>query len=132
MEIRSLSKMESERFNARVWKIAREIPAGRVFTYGQIAALVPPPSGVAIETYLAFRARWVGAAMADCPSDVPWQRVINSQGKISSRPGASQQRQLLESEGVIFDERERVDLKRFGWEGPSDAWLQTAGLNRAG
>ncbi|OGO66664.1 MAG: hypothetical protein A2030_08760 [Chloroflexi bacterium RBG_19FT_COMBO_50_10] len=58
--------------------------------------------------------------MAACPQDVPWQRVINSQGKVSLRPGGggSNQRELLEAEGVIFDERDRVDLKIYAWDGP--------------
>ncbi|MBK6795054.1 MAG: MGMT family protein [Anaerolineales bacterium] len=49
--------------------------------------------------------------MANCPDDVPWQRVINSQGKISERPGAERQRPLLEAEGVVFDAKGKVDLK---------------------
>ena len=58
--------------------------------------------------------------MAACPEDVPWQRVINSKGEISLRPGADKQRQFLEGEGVIFDERGRVNLKVFGWDGPGE------------
>ena len=54
--------------------------------------------------------------MAACSGDVPWQRVINSKGEISPRPGAETQRQLLEEEGILFDERGRVDLKAFGWQ----------------
>jgi methylated-DNA-protein-cysteine methyltransferase-like protein len=75
------------------------------------------------EDYSAWGARWVGGAMAACPDDVPWQRVINSQGKISLRQesGQSTQRQLLEAEGVVFDSRDRVDLARFGWTGPEEA-----------
>jgi methylated-DNA-protein-cysteine methyltransferase-like protein len=56
--------------------------------------------------------------MAACPDDVPWQRVINSKGEISPRPGAETQRHLLEEEGVHFDDRGRVDLKFYGWVGP--------------
>jgi methylated-DNA-protein-cysteine methyltransferase-like protein len=59
--------------------------------------------------------------MAACPDDVPWQRVINSQGKISPRTGgAEKQRLLLEQEGVEFDAKDRVDFKKYGWKGPSD------------
>jgi len=54
--------------------------------------------------------------MAKCPDDVPWWRVVNAQGKISRRPNALRQRELLEDEGVIFDEREKIDLKVFLWE----------------
>jgi methylated-DNA-protein-cysteine methyltransferase-like protein len=72
------------------------------------------------QDYRAFGARWVGGAMAACPEGVPWQRVINAQGKISLRGGSeTRQRELLESEGVIFDSRDRVDLQRFGWTGPA-------------
>ncbi len=104
-------------YQNKVWEIVRSVPSGKVITYGQIAALIPLPDGVAESTYKAFAARWVGGAMAACPVNVPWQRVVNAQGQISSRPGAEKQRQLLEGEGVVFDEKGRIDLKRFGWSG---------------
>jgi methylated-DNA-protein-cysteine methyltransferase-like protein len=71
--------------------------------------------------YAAFGPRWVGGAMAACPEGVPWQRVVNAQGKISLRPGqgSSKQRELLEDEGVEFDSRDRIDLDIYGWEGSS-------------
>lgn len=107
-------------FNLAVWELVRKIPAGRVATYGQIASLINPPEGMSPPDYAAWGARWVGGAMAACPDDVPWQRVVNSKGKISTRHGGGQttQKELLEEEGVIFDERERIDLARFGWTGP--------------
>lgn len=103
-------------YNIQVWKIVKHIPIGKVCTYGRIAAMIPPPNEMDPKAYKAFGARWVGGAMAQCPADVPWWRVINSQGKISTRPGASRQRELLEAEGVIFDEKEKIDLKVFLWE----------------
>lgn len=103
-------------YNNQVWEIVRQIPFGKVATYGQIAKLMPPPEGVDAKAYLSLGPRWVGSAMAKCPDDVPWQRVINSKGEISPRPGADEQRRLLEAEGVEFDARGRVDLLRFGWE----------------
>ena len=105
-------------FNARVWELVRQIPPGRVMAYGQVGALISPPQGLTLKDYDAFKARWVGGAMAQCPEDVPWWRVINAQGKISERPGAQEQRQRLEAEGVVFDDRERIDFRRFGWQGP--------------
>jgi len=108
-----------QRFQSLVWELVRRIPRGQVATYGQIALMLPPPPGVEIEAYRAFGPRWVGGAMANCPDDVPWQRVINSQGKISERPGAERQRILLEEEGVLFV-KDKVDLKKFGWKGPGD------------
>lgn len=117
-------------FKALVWDIARQIPPGKVSTYGQIGSIIPPPVGVNLRDYEAFAARWVGGAMAGCPSDVPWQRVINAQGKISLRKGKGyeEQRQLLEAEGVQFDTRDKVDLARYGWDGPSEEWLRERGL----
>lgn len=103
-------------FNETVWQIVRMVPPGKVTTYGQVGAQIDPPGGMALRDYDAFRARWVGGAMAHCPDDVPWWRVINAQGKISPRPGAEEQRALLEAEGVTFDDRDRIDLKVFGWE----------------
>jgi methylated-DNA-protein-cysteine methyltransferase-like protein len=107
-------------FNQQVWDIARQIPRGKVATYGQIAKMIPPPVGVELEAYAAFAPRWVGGAMAACPDDVPWQRVINSQGKISERAGAEKQRQLLEAEGILFDAKDRIDLKKYGWSEKSE------------
>jgi len=119
---RYISPPKREEFNRKVWSLVRQIPPGKVSTYGQIAALLPPPPGMDPKSYLAFGARWVGGAMAACPQDVPWQRVINSQGKVSLRPigGGTHQRELLELEGIVFDEHDRVDLKRFAWDGPSE------------
>ena len=106
----------------QVWYLVRQIPRGKVAAYGQIALMIPPPMGVDFESYKAFSPRWVGGAMAACPDDVPWQRVINSQAKISPRPGgAEKQRLLLEQEGVEFDAKDRVDLKKYGWRGSSEA-----------
>ncbi len=119
---RYVSPPKREEFNQQVWALVRQIPPGKVSTYGKIAALLAPPAGMDIKAYLAFGARWVGGAMAACPQDVPWQRVINSQGKVSLRPDGEggHQRELLEAEGVMFDEHDRVDLKIYAWEGPAE------------
>jgi methylated-DNA-protein-cysteine methyltransferase-like protein len=115
-------------FNHQVWEIVCQIPVGKVATYGQIAKMIPPPGDMPQRSYDALGPRWAGGAMAKCPEDVPWQRVINSKGEISPRPGAEEQRRLLESEGVKFDERERVDLKEYQWSGPDEAWCKAHGL----
>jgi len=55
---------------------------------------------------------------AACPAEVPWQRVINAQGKISLKGEAAQKQRLrLEAEGIEFDARGRIDLNRFRWAG---------------
>lgn len=120
-------------YNEIVWEIVRQIPEGRVSTYGQIASMIPLPEGVDSEQYDRLGARWVGNAMRQTPagSQVPWHRVINSQGKISLPRGsasADEQRGRLEMEGVVFDDAGRVDFRLVGWEGPPDDWLGAHGL----
>ena len=115
--MRFTSPPNQDAYYAQVWDLVRQIPYGKVTTYGQIAKMLPPPQGVEIEAYAAFGPRWVGGAMANCPEGVPWQRVINSKGEISQRPGAQRQKELLMHEGVSFNEKGRVDMKKFGWGG---------------
>jgi methylated-DNA-protein-cysteine methyltransferase-like protein len=91
-----------------IYRIVRRIPHGRVATYGLIAQLAGIPR----------HARRVGYALAGLREDgVPWHRVINAKGEISLRPtaGYSEQRELLEAEGVKFDADGRIDLTRFQW-----------------
>lgn len=115
--MRYTSPPNQQAYYEQVWNLVRKIPRGKVASYGQIALMLPIPAGVDFETYQAFGPRWVGGAMAACPDDVPWQRVINAQGKISERPGAEKQRQLLEEEGIVFV-KDKVDWKKYGWKGP--------------
>jgi methylated-DNA-protein-cysteine methyltransferase-like protein len=100
----------------RIYAIVRRIPEGRVTTYGRIAELVG-----------GCTARMVGYAMAALKDgrapDVPWQRVINAQGRISVHGdgiGNAIQRALLKQEGIVFDQNDKVDFDRFGWLGPED------------
>ncbi len=96
----------------KIYFIVRQVPSGKVTTYGQVARICGECD-----------ARTVGYAMAAVKEDdIPWQRVINSQGKISMPGvgGASTQRDLLEAEGVVFDEKGRVDLARYQWGGLDD------------
>lgn len=95
----------------QIYKAVRQIPPGKVATYGQIAAIVG-----------GCTARMVGYALSALPQgeDVPWQRVINRQGKISPHGfgvGSMIQRQLLEAEGILFDAQGKVDMSVFGWLG---------------
>ena len=93
-----------------IYDLARQIPRGRVATYGQLARLAN----------WGRRARHVGWAMHAAPEGVPWHRVINAKGEISRRASGDHhelQRLLLEAEGVKFDARGRVDLKKYAWNG---------------
>jgi methylated-DNA-protein-cysteine methyltransferase-like protein len=100
------------RLYERIYEVIQQIPAGKVATYGQIADIVGECSP-----------RMVGYALAALKPgwDVPWQRVINSQGKISLRADGTEsieQRHLLELEGIRFDNNGLIDLEKFGWLPP--------------
>lgn len=74
----------------------------------------------------------VGYALAALEEDdVPWQRVVNGQGRVSERSGGggtSRQRLKLMEEGVRFDNRGRIDFQAFGWEGPDFVWILDRGM----
>jgi methylated-DNA-protein-cysteine methyltransferase-like protein len=95
---------------AAVYELVRRIPPGRVATYGQISNLMGN-----LLSPLA-----VGWALHGCPDGVPWQRVVNAAGALSTErlpdipPGL--QRVMLESEGVAFGEDDTIDLQLFRWE----------------
>ena len=94
----------------RIFEVVKRIPRGKVATYGQIAQLAG----------LAGHARQVGYALSALENDsVPWHRVINVKGEISPRTWSDHddlQRELLEKEGVAFNEGGKVSLVRFGWQ----------------
>jgi len=104
----------------QVWMLVRQIPYGKVATYGQISKLLSQPTGVSSEEYRISAARWVGLAMAGCPDDVPWQRVVNSQGKISHQAEPGKQKRLLEAEGVLLVQG-KIDLHEYQWCGPGQS-----------
>jgi methylated-DNA-protein-cysteine methyltransferase related protein len=99
-----------ESFAGRARAAVRAIPAGRVASYGAVAAAAGRPGAArAVGRVL----RGVGDA-----TDIPWWRVINGRGLITiprSGLAAPLQRALLEDEGVVFDDAGRVDMTRFGW-----------------
>ncbi|MSP12271.1 MAG: 6-O-methylguanine DNA methyltransferase [Chloroflexi bacterium] len=106
--------------NEKIYAVIQEIPPGRIATYGQIAAIVGPPADARIVGYAL-------AAMGHQAAVVPWQRVINAQGKIST--AGARQRQILEAEGILFDRTGKADLDRFGWQGPDPAWARQHGFH---
>lgn len=120
---------DREQFNQQVYAIVAAIPPRRLMTYGGIAALIPPPAGIDPLAYTRIRARWAGYAMAECPSELPWHRVVNAKGEISHRHGHGPhvQRQLLLEEGIEVSPKGRVDLQSFLWE-PETRWLREHGL----
>ena len=106
-------------YRERVFAVVRQIPIGRVMTYGQIARILGDD----------YTARTVGFVMHSAnPENVPWHRVINAQGGCStakfSVPPDLQQK-LLERENVWFNDRALCKLSEYLWT-PDDA--QTAKL----
>lgn len=104
--------MAEEGFFARAYDVVRQIPAGRVASYGQVARLMGEPR----------RARFVDFAMHASPGvagGVPCHRVVFADGRLApgfAFGGPGEQRRLLEAEGVGFLPDGRVDLKSYGWE----------------
>ena len=89
--------------------IIRNIPEGRVLTYGIVAALAGKPRG----------ARQVSRILHSMSKkyDLPWHRIVNSKGKISLKQsrGYELQKALLESEGIKFSKTDTIDLKLYSW-----------------
>lgn len=94
-------------FQERVLEIIRAIPRGKVLSYGQVALLAGAPRG----------ARQVGRILYARGRSVPWQRVINRYGGLSTYKVGSgfEQRALLEKEGVVFTKDGTVDLEKHQW-----------------
>lgn len=92
-----------QNFDAEVYAVVAEIPAGSIVSYKQIARLLGMPD----------HARRVGRALANAPAGLPCHRVVNSAGR--TVPGWTRQRELLEAEGVRFKANGCADLARCGW-----------------
>ncbi|MCU0568182.1 MAG: methylated-DNA--[protein]-cysteine S-methyltransferase [Oculatellaceae cyanobacterium Prado106] len=95
-----------------IYEVVRQIPKGKVATYGQVADLANMPRHARLVGYALFR--------VDVDSDVPWHRVINAKGEISESPfrmgGDDLQRVLLEEEGVVFSREGKVSLRKYQWQ----------------
>jgi len=107
--------MSEPSFYHQIYRVVCRVPRGQVVTYGQVAVILGCPGA----------ARAVGYAMHRTPQGqgIPWHRVINARGRISIKGdvyAAEAQRALLESEGVVFEDGDRVDLKKYRWPGPED------------
>ena len=86
-------------FFKTVHQIVRNIPTGRVMSFGDIAGLMGEPR----------KARFVGFAMRACPHEYPWHRVVKADGSLVI---GERQRAMLEREGVHFDADGRVDMDK--------------------
>lgn len=103
-------KANESKYRERVYKLVRKIPPGKVMTYGQIAAILGE----------GYTPRTVGYVMFNSAEEnVPWQRVINSQGRCSTGRltiPLNLQQELLEAEGVKFNDKGKCDLNIYQWK----------------
>ncbi len=98
-------------FSRAVMAYVKKIPKGKVASYGQIARLAGKPNG-------ARGVGWILNSSAEA-HDLPWQRVLNSKGKISFPKNSDEfklQKSLLQREGIKFFEDHSIDLDKFGWK----------------
>ncbi len=107
----NLKAPEATKTYEKIYAVVRLIPVGQVATYGQVAELAG----------LGGKARLVGYALfrVELDQDVPWQRVVNAKGEISRSPARygndDYQQVLLQAEGIAFDAKDRIDLKKYLW-----------------
>ncbi len=104
----NFNDVNNPNYRERVYEIVRQIPSGRVMTYGQIAEILGE----------GYTPRTVGFVMHAAVDGVPWQRVINSQGACSTGNltlPENKQQMILESEGIAFDAKGRCSLSRYRW-----------------
>ena len=94
-------------FSERVARVIREIPPGKVATYGLVATMAGNSRGVRGVVWILHS--------SSRKKNLPWHRVVNRHGKISLRPGEGyeEQKMLLIAEGVVFDRDDKIDLRRF-------------------
>jgi len=104
-----------------IYAVVREIPYGRVATYGQVAELAGLIGKPRVVGYALYR-------VTDA-AEIPWHRVINAKGEVSRSPHRNGtddlQQSLLEDEGIKFDAIGKLDLSAYRWQ-PDPALLESA------
>lgn len=101
-------------FNELIYALVRHIPPGKVLNYGRVAEMLEVPQG-------ARAVGWAMGALKGNAHGVPWHRVVNAQGRISikgSPQGAAEQRARLEAEGIVFDDKDTLDMETYLWNPP--------------
>jgi methylated-DNA-protein-cysteine methyltransferase-like protein len=115
-----MPEKDERAYYERIYTVVEQVPRGRVASYGDIAAIVGD----------GCDARIVGhalGALGPRAAKVPWQRIINHTGRIST--SGLRQREQLEAEGVEFDAKGYALMERFHWEGPSEEWAKARGFH---
>jgi methylated-DNA-protein-cysteine methyltransferase-like protein len=104
-------------FYEQVYEVVRRIPQGQVTSYGRIARMLGKPHAARAVGYALSALKDSRPGVGD---DVPWQRVVNSQGRISihnRENAAARQAELLRAEGVVVSKELQIDLDRYLWDG---------------
>ncbi len=100
-----------EDFTRSVIEMIKSIREGKVSTYGRIGLMAGQPSGARQVTRIFHT--------MSRKHDLPWRRVINAEGLISlpKYSGYDEQKARLHREGIEFDEKDRIDLEKYLWNG---------------
>ena len=106
-----MAKKDNSNFFEKVYAIVRQIPAGRITSYGAIAKCIGSPQS----------ARMVGWAMnaSHNRSDVPAHRVVNRKGLLTGKhhfEGTNLMQQLLENEGIVVIENQIQNFEEIFWD----------------
>jgi methylated-DNA-protein-cysteine methyltransferase-like protein len=103
-----MAHVDEPAYRKRVYDLVRRIPKGKVMTYGSVAIVLGE----------GYTPRTVGYVMRNSPAGVPWQRVINSQGKCSTGRiilPVNLQQEILDKEGIKFTKAGKCDLNVYQW-----------------
>jgi methylated-DNA-protein-cysteine methyltransferase-like protein len=112
--------MSTANFYVQVYKVAQRIPAGKVTSYGRIALMLGHPNAARAVGYALSALEPPESHKPYTSVTVPWQRIVNSQGRISihhREQTAQEQARLLRGERVDVDENGRVNLDIYLWQG---------------
>ena len=107
-------------FYIKVYKVVQQIPAGKVSSYGRIAQMIGHPNAARAVGYALSALKNPDSNAKYSSQTVPWQRVVNSQGRISinhREATANKQALILKEEGVEIDHNFRINLEKHLWEG---------------
>lgn len=112
--------MTTSSFYVKVYKVVQRIPAGKVTSYGRVAKMLGSPNAARAVGYALSALKHPDTNTQYSSATVPWQRVVNSQGRISihhREATAQKQAHILREEGVEVDENLRINLDKYLWTG---------------
>ena len=118
--MRFSSPPNQQAYYEQVWNLVRQIPPGKVASYGQIALLISPPMGVDFDSYKAFAPRWVGAPWRPARTMYPGSASSTRRARSASAPARKGSAPCSRKRGVPFV-KDKVDMKKYGWKGPGEA-----------